>query len=83
MILWCYFPKETTITNIQLHGFSDPSESVYAEVVYLKNVIVNDHSYVSLVIAPIKRLTIQCLDICRVMAMATSVSHYLGYSTFL
>ena len=31
----CYYPKEVTITSMQLHGFSDASERVYSEVVYL------------------------------------------------
>ena len=31
----CLFQKGNAISNIQVHGFSDASETVYAAVVYL------------------------------------------------
>ena len=69
MILRCYFYKETNITNIQLHRFSDSSEFAYAGVVYLKGVDDHGRSHISLVIAktkvaPIKRLTLPRLELC-------------------
>ena len=32
----CYFPKDTTITSTQLHGFSDASQLAYTGVVYIR-----------------------------------------------
>ena len=38
----CYFPKNAQIVSVQLHDFSDASESAYAGVVYLRMVDTND-----------------------------------------
>ena len=65
----CYFPKEVEIVSIQLHGFSDASESAYAAVVYLRLTDTRGGVHISLVasktkVAPIKRLTIPRLELC-------------------
>lgn len=31
----CYYPKEATITSMQLHGFSDASKRAYSGVIYI------------------------------------------------
>ena len=79
-ILRCYFPKEANIVNTQLHGFSDASEDAYAGVVYLKGIDDHGNIHVSLVVAktkvaPIKRLTILCLELCGAMVLAKLLSH--------
>ncbi len=58
-----YFPKNVTIVDIQLHGFSDASEDAYSAVVYIRGEDSNGTVHVGLVIAktrvsPLKRLTI-------------------------
>ena len=76
----CYFPKEANTTSIQLHGFSDASELVYAGAVYLR---VNDSNYdvhISLAmaktrVAPIKRLTIPRLELCGANFLAHMLHH--------
>ena len=58
----CYFPKAVHISSMQLHGFSDASESSYAGVVYLRMTDTDGkvHSVTRHVkdmkVAPIKRL---------------------------
>ena len=67
----CYFPKDLTVSHLQLHGFSDASEDAYAAVVYIRATGSDGRSYVSLVtsktkVSPIKRLTIPRLELCGV-----------------
>ncbi len=55
--------------SIQLHGFSDVSESAYAGVVYLRIVDSFGRVHTTLVISktkvlPIKRLSIPRLELC-------------------
>ena len=57
------------IVSIQLHGFSDASESAYAAVVYLRLTDTRGGVHISLVasktkVAPIKGLTIPRLELC-------------------
>ena len=47
-------PKNAQIVSVQLHGFSDASESAYAGVVYLRMVDTNDVIHISLVRAKTK-----------------------------
>ena len=82
----CYFPKEAEIVLIQLHGFSDASQSAYAAVVYLR---MNDSKgvvHVALVaakikMAPIKRLTIPRLELCGAYILLEHVRLTLNIST--
>ena len=56
----CYYPKDSVVTSIQLHGFSDASEKAYSGVVNLRIEDPNGNIHTSLVmsktrVAPIKR----------------------------
>ena len=58
-----YFPKNILIKDLQLHGFCDASENVFASVVYLRMTDSLGKVHISLVmaktkVAPIIRLTI-------------------------
>ena len=58
-----YYPKQSRIQSVQLHGFSDVSEEAYSGIVYLPMVDSVQYVYTSLVtsktkVAPIKHLTI-------------------------
>ena len=76
----CYFPKEAEIVSIQLHGFSDASQSVYTAVVYLRMTDSKGEVHVSLVasktkVAPIKRLTIPRLELCGAYILTKLLEH--------
>ena len=71
-----YFPKDSHIHSLQLHGFSDASEDAYAAVVYLRSIDQDDGVHISLVIAksrvsPIKRILFLVLN---------SAEHYYYHS---
>ena len=71
----CYFPEDVKIVSIQLHGFSDASERAYSGVVYIRMVDSNDVVHTSIVmsktrVAPIKRQTIPCLELCGALVLA-------------
>ena len=75
-----YFPKNLTISSIQLHGFCDASENAYAGVVYLRGEDSEERIYVSLVtaktkVSPIKRLTIPRLELCGAHLLTQLLSH--------
>lgn len=75
----CYYPKEATITFMQLHGFSDASERAYSGVVYLRMEDSNGTVHTSMVmaktrVAPIKRQTIPRLELCGALVMAQILS---------
>ena len=79
-IPWYYFPKETDILSIQLHGFSDASEEAYAGVVYLRGEDSRGRVHVALVaakskVAPIRRLTIPRLELCGADLLAQLLHH--------
>ena len=70
-----YFNKKTSVIALQLHGFSDASRLAYAGVVYLR--AIDNHGTVttSLVmsktkVAPLKKLTIPCLELCGALILA-------------
>ncbi len=80
LISRCYFPKDARIASIQLHGFSDASESAYAGVVYLRMADTDKNVHVSLVmaktkVAPLKRLTIPRLELCGANLLANLLHH--------
>ena len=75
-----YFPKNTQVATVQLHGFSDASEDAYSGVVYIRGEDVQGHIHVSLVmaktrVAPIKRLTIPRLELCGAHLLAELLHH--------
>ncbi len=76
----CYYPKETRITSLQLHGFSDASECTYGGVVYIRTVDTDGKVHVSLVtaktkVAPIKRVSIPRLELCGAQLLARLLHH--------
>lgn len=76
----CYFPKNSNVVSMQLHGFSDASEQAYAGVVYLRTVDSAGCIHTSLVmsktkVAPIKRLTIPRLELCGAHLLAQVLHH--------
>ena len=76
----CYFPNDMKMASVQLHGFSDASQHAYAGVVYLRVVGQNGEVHTSLVmsktkVAPIKRLTIPCLELCGAYILAQLLHH--------
>ena len=76
----CYYPRDTKVKTIQLHGFCDASESAYAAVTYLRVTDIKDTVTTSLVIAktkvsPIKRLTIPRLELCGAVLLARLIGH--------
>ena len=65
----CCYPNSAVIVSVQLHGFSDTSETAYARVVYLRKTDSQGNTHTSLVtsktkVAPIKRLTLPRLELC-------------------
>ena len=79
----CYFKKESNITSVELHGFSDASERAYGAVIYLRMIDTNRDVQISLVtsktkVAPIKRLTIPRLELCGAHLLAQLLHHVQG-----
>ena len=78
-----YFAQRTGIETVQLHGFSDASETAYAGVVYLRGLGKNNEIYTSLVmaktkVAPIKRMTIPRLELSGALVMARLLNYVEG-----
>ena len=70
-----YFPKGVRIEKIELHSFCNASEEAYVRVVYLRAVTSDGSVHTTLVIstfkvAPIKRLSIPRLELCRAVIVA-------------
>ena len=75
-----YFPKDVTITSLQLHGFCDASENAYAGVVYLRGEDSEGRIHISIVtaktrVSPIKRLTIPRLELCGAYLLTQLLHH--------
>ena len=75
-----YFPKDVSIINVQLHGFSDASEDAYAAAVYVRGKESNGTVHVSLIMAktrvsPLKRLTIPRLELCGAYLLSQLLDH--------
>ena len=65
---------------MELHGFCDASEQAYAAVISLRMKDLDGRTQVSLVtsktkVAPIKRLTIPCLELCGAYLLAQLLHH--------
>ena len=79
----CYFCKDVKVASVQLHGFSDASESAYAGVVYVRMLVSLNRAHVSLVmskmrVSPIKRLTIPRLELCSAYLLAKLLKSHQG-----
>ena len=75
-----YFPIESQVKSVQLHGFSDASENAYSGVVYIRMIDSLDHIHVSLVmsktrVSPIKRISIPRLELCGAQVLARLLTH--------
>ena len=75
-----YFPRDAVIQDLQLQGFCDASENAFASVVYLYMTDSKGKVHVSLVlaktkVAPIKQLTIPCLELCGAHLLAKVLHH--------
>ena len=70
----CYFHKDTEITRIELHGFSDASELAYGDGIFDRK--CTDFSKTK--VAPIKRLTIPRLELCGAHLLAQLLHHVQG-----
>ena len=67
-----YHDKQKTIRSIQVHGFSDSSETAYGGAVYLRTTFTDATITTVLVIAkskftPLKKLSIPKLELCTVL----------------
>ena len=75
-----YFPKNAVIKDIQLHGFCDASEVAYSGVVYIRATDNQNNIHVALVmaktkVAPIKQLSISCLELCGAVIVSKLLHH--------
>ena len=66
--------------SLQLHGFCDASKNAYGGVIYLRMVDISDEVHIVLVIskckvAPIKKLTIPRLELCRAHLLSQLLHH--------
>ena len=76
----CFFNKTSSVSSMQLHGFSDASEQAYSAVLYLRMECTDGSIQVSLVssktkVAPIKKLTIPRLELCGAQLLARLIHH--------
>ena len=83
LVTRCYIPKDVHIASMQLHGFSDTSESAYAGDIYVRFIDSRDVIHTSLVaaktkVAPLKRLTVPRLELCGADLQASLLHHIQG-----
>ena len=76
----CYFPKDSQVSDMELHGFCDASEAAYAAVVYVQTIDQQRKVHVSLAlaktrVAPIKRLSIPRLELCGAHMLKSTRAH--------
>ena len=76
----CYHDKTTSVTSMELHGFSNASELAYSAVVYLRMECADGSIQIGLVlsktkVAPIKRLTIPRLELYGAQLLARLLHH--------
>ena len=75
----CHYPN-SAVVSVQLHGFSDASETAYTRVVYLRMTDSQGNTHTSLVtlktkVAPIKRLILPRLELCGANLLAKLLHH--------
>ena len=73
-------PGSTKPGSLQLHGIFNASESAYAAAVYIRVASSEEDVQVTIVmaktnVAPIKRLTIPCLELCGALILARVMHH--------
>lgn len=79
----CYYPKDTQIVSLQLHGFCDASEDADAGVLYLRMESITGLIHTCLVtsktkVSPIKRLTIPRLELRGTHLLTQLLCHVKG-----
>ena len=80
LIQRCHAVKDADMSSVQLHGFSDTSESAYSAVIYLRMPRETNTAHTTLVmaktkVAPIKCLTIPRLELCDAVLLSRLLSH--------
>ena len=80
LIPHCVLDKQSPVSSIQLHGFSDASEKAYSAVVYLRAEYTDDRVQISLLtsktkVAPLKKVTIPRLELCGARLLAQLIHH--------
>ena len=75
----CYFSQSSSITDVQLHAFSDSSEKAYAAVLYMRTAYTDCQVQTRLItsktrVAPIKKQSIPRLELLGATLLARLVS---------
>ena len=79
----CYAPVNAQIVDRQLVGFSDSREKAYCDVVYVRSINTAGSIHISLAlaktrVAPLKKVTLPRLEICRAYLLAQFIKHLQG-----